>query len=599
MRRCRFVFHPVVVAAVIISTRIHETERIVVALLPTAPCVLDVPVVPIDRVARDGFPCGVDLRSLVDAARSHVAVRVFASPLVEQAVAVRVIGIGRHGTDVPVKEYGRGGAGDRSHLLRGVGQPDVPVVQHQMLLRVVGGDRGVTLDELLHRETDIAVDIGDVAQFDARCTPRPVDRVEGALDGGAVDEFGGEHVGAGLRNDVAVGRFAQVDRFGFGFELDRLHGVELAADDRDGRSRLGRFGDLHGASAVVGQFDREALVEGLRGKSDGELRGVIGIGAQDDAFAAVDCDLFCCVGSHRQTGFARLALLEIVHRHSGGTRNALVAVGDEAQPRHLHRIGFGRVELKAQGADGHHERQVGFGARAGGCRHRYAADAGVRRGVVTLRGGQREGHRRYAADLVAGHAIGVIGMERIVGVVFDRRAAELVAVGSFLEIEFAVAGIVLVGLHAVATAQRTAFEEGDLVGRVPVDVDLPVGVLRGAAGVGIGFDRAVKRGFIGRRRCTGRCRLVVDTLRTAGQSQPQGQQSPIDCFHFRSDRVNWLINKSDCKAGDCPYCGRCQSQSLPSPGTMGSSRQSPLPPVSEVAKPCSTSTNERDNVGAR
>ena len=40
-------------------------------------------------------------------------------------------------------------------------------------------------------------------------------------------------------------------------------------------------------------------------------------------------------------------------------------------------------------------------------------------------------------------------MERIVGVVFDRRAAELVAVGSFLEIEFAVAGIVLVGLHAV------------------------------------------------------------------------------------------------------------------------------------------------------
>ena len=36
-----------------------------------------------------------------------------------------------------------------------------------MLLRVVGGDRGVTLDELLHRETDIAVDIGDVAQFDA------------------------------------------------------------------------------------------------------------------------------------------------------------------------------------------------------------------------------------------------------------------------------------------------------------------------------------------------------------------------------------------------------------------------------------------------
>ncbi|BBL03156.1 hypothetical protein A5CBH24_04690 [Alistipes communis] len=106
-------------------------------------------------------------------------------------------------------------------------------------------------------------------------------------------------------------------------------------------------------------------------------------------------------------------------------------------------------------------------------------------------------------------------MERIVGVVFDRRAAELVAVGSFLEIEFAVAGIVLVGLHAVATAQRTAFEEGDLVGRVPVDVDLPVGVLRGAAGVGIGFDRAVKRSFIGRRRCTGRCRLV-DTLRTAG-----------------------------------------------------------------------------------
>ena len=40
---------------------------------------VDVAVVPIDRVARDGFPCGVDLRSLVDAARSHVAVRVFAS----------------------------------------------------------------------------------------------------------------------------------------------------------------------------------------------------------------------------------------------------------------------------------------------------------------------------------------------------------------------------------------------------------------------------------------------------------------------------------------------------------------------------------------